>query len=121
MKYNLEGRLVDFAVSIIKISNELNHSFAAVHLSKQLIRSGTSIPLNYGEAQSAESRKEFIYKMKISLKEARESMVCLKILERAHLIRKKDMVEEAKKELNEITSILVTSIATAQRNLHAKN
>ncbi len=75
----LEERLIDFAVIIVSVVEALPNSKAGNHIANQLIRSGTSPAPNYGEAQSAESRKDFIHKMKISLKELRETMVWLKI------------------------------------------
>jgi four helix bundle protein len=69
----LEERLIDFAVIIIGIIEVLPNSKAGNHIANQLVRSGTSPAPNYGEAQSAESRKDFIHKMKISLKELRET------------------------------------------------
>ena len=80
-KYDLEERLIDFLVLIIEIVNEMPNSKAGNHLSGQLVRSGTSISLNYGEAQSAESKKDFIHKMKVILKELRETFVCMKIIQ----------------------------------------
>ena len=58
-KYDLEERLIEFSVLIIEIVNEMPNSKAGNHLSGQLVRSGTSVSLNYGEAQSAESKKRF--------------------------------------------------------------
>ena len=74
-KHDLEERLIDFAVTIVEIAETMPDSKAANHLAGQLLRSGTSPALNYGEAQSAESRKDFIHKIKIVLKELRESIV----------------------------------------------
>ncbi len=66
MKRNeLEERLFDFSVLIIKLSNDMNKSKAGQHLSGQIIRSGTSVVLNYGEVQSAESKKDFIHKIQV--------------------------------------------------------
>ena len=70
----LEDRLIDFAVIIVGVVEALPNSMGGNHIANQLIRSGTSPAPNYGEAQSAESRKDFIHKMKISLKELRETM-----------------------------------------------
>ena len=70
-KYDLEGRLIDYSVSIISLTRYVKGEFAGIHLSKQLIRSGTSTALNYGEAQACESRRDFIHKMKVVLKELR--------------------------------------------------
>jgi len=63
-KFELEERLIDFFVMIIKITETMSKTRAGNHLSGQLIRSGTSPALNYGEAQSGESRKDFIHKIK---------------------------------------------------------
>ena len=116
-KYDLEERLSEFSVSIIEISQDMPKNKAGNHLSKQLIRSGTSVALNYGEAQSGESRKDFIHKMKIALKELRETFVCLKIIDRTKLFESQSQIEEAKLENNELISIFVKSIETAQRNM----
>ena len=117
-KYDLEERLITFSVLIIEIVNETPSSKAGNHLSGQLVRSGTSVALNYGEAQSAESRKDFIHKMKIILKELRETFVCLKIIHRSKLFKSESKIVKAKKENNELISIFVKSIETAQKNLH---
>ena len=74
--FNLQDRLIDFAVRIIKVTESLQRNRTTEHISKQLLRSGTSPAANYGEAQSAESRADFIHKLKIALKELRETEVC---------------------------------------------
>ena len=76
----LEDRLMNFAVMVIGVVEVLPNSKAGNHIAGQLVRSGTSPAPNYGEARSAESRKDFIHKMKISLKELRESVIWLKRL-----------------------------------------
>ena len=113
-KYDLEERLIKFAVEVIKRCNKLNGSYASQHLSKQLIRSSTSAALNYGEAQSAESAKDFLHKMKLCLKELRESLVNLKIQKEAELIREIDKLDVLIQENNELISIFVVSIRTSQ-------
>ncbi len=117
-KFELEERLIDFSVLIIEIVNELPNTKAGNHLSGQLIRSGTSPALNYGEAQSGESRKDFIHKLKIILKELRESFICLKILDKASLHKSELKFQSALKENNELISIFVKSVETAQKNLN---
>ena len=62
----LENRLIDFAIAVINACKFIDQSFAAQHLSKQLIRSSTAVALNYGEARSAESNRDFLHKMKIA-------------------------------------------------------
>ena len=119
-KYNLEERLINFSILIIRIVELMNNTRASNHLSNQLVRSGTSPSLNYGEAQSAESRKDFIHKMKVILKELRETLICLKIIEKAKFLKKIDLIKNAIQETNELIAIFVTSVATASRNQTGK-
>ena len=111
---DLENRLVDFAVAIIGVAEALPGNKAGRHVAGQLIRSGTSPAPNYGEARSAESRKDFIHKMKISLKELRESLIWLKIISRKRLAQGHE-VEEAISECHELIAIFVSSTKTADR------
>jgi len=120
-KFDLEERLINFSVLIIEITNEIPSTKAGNHLSGQLVRCGTSVSLNYGEAQSGESRKEFIHKMKIVLKELRETFICLKIIFRTKLFKSEDKIKNAIKENDELISIFVKSIETAQNNLKQDN
>ena len=120
-RFDLEERLINFSVLIIEITNEIPNTKAGNHLSGQIVRSGTSVSLNYGEAQSGESRKDFIHKMKVVLKELRETHVCLKILFRTKLFKTKTKIEKAMKENDELISIFVKSIETAQNNLKQEN
>lgn len=119
-KFNLEERLIDFAVLAIKIARQLPKTFEGQHLGSQLTRSGSSPALNYGEAQSAESRKDFIHKLKIVLKELRESKVCLKIIIRAELIQNNQIVVNGLKECDELIAIFVKSDKTARTNQDRK-
>ena len=116
-KFNLEERLVSFAVLIIEIVNEIPNSKAGNHLAGQLVRSGTSPALNYGEAQSGESRRDFIHKIKVVLKELRETFICLKLIYQTRLYKSADKMELALKENDELISIFVKSVETAQRNM----
>ncbi|MEJ2104376.1 MAG: four helix bundle protein [Ignavibacteriaceae bacterium] len=115
-KFDLEERLIDFAVLIIEISESLNNNRAGSHIGGQLVRSGTSPALHYGEAQSAESRNDFVHKLKILLKELRESLVALKIIKRVSLTNIIDKVDKGILECNELISIFVKSIDTAKKN-----
>ncbi len=114
-KYDLEDRLIEFAIKIIELVEELPKNRAGNHIAGQLIRCGTSPALNYGEVQSSESQKDFIHKMKIILKELRETNVCLKIIKRKPLIRQSQRHDKVIKECNELISIFVSSIRTAQK------
>ena len=109
----LEDRLVDFAVRIIDITEAIPATKAGNHIAGQLVRSGTSPAPNYGEAQSAESRKDFIHKMKIGLKELRESLIWLKIIARKGYVESR-LVDEARAECDELISIFVSSVKTAE-------
>lgn len=116
-KFDLEERLIDFAVQSMEIAELISNSYAGRHLGGQLIRSGTSGALNYGEVQGSESQKDFVHKMKIILKELRESHVCLKIIKRKSMVRQEDKLEKALKECNELIAIFVSSCKTAQQKL----
>ena len=108
----LEDRLVDFAVAIIGVNEALPNTRAGSHVAGQLIRSGTSPAPNYGEARSAESRKDFIHKMKISLKELRETMIWLKIISRRLMVAG-EVVDAAISECDELIAIFVSGTRTA--------
>ena len=113
--FDLEERLIDFAVRIIRIAESLPKTKIGKHVAGQIIRCGTSPAPNYGEAQSAESRSDFIHKMKVALKELRETRVWLLIIVRAKLITPASKLDSLIKENNELISIFVTSIETARK------
>jgi len=119
-KFNLEERLIDYAILISDLIEQLPNSKLCTHIGGQLIRSGTSPALNYGEAQSAESVNDFIHKLKIILKELRESNICLKMILRKSYPEIKDLIIAAQTETNELISIFVKSIQTAKANLTNK-
>lgn len=114
-KYDLEERLIDFAAAILDLAEILPDKSGAKHLGGQLMRSGTSPALNYGEAQSGESRQDFIHKMKVCLKELRETFVNLKIIHRKKYLDEQIILPHMD-ESNQLISIFVRSIATAERN-----
>ena len=116
-RIDLENRLIDFAVMIVDLVDEIPKSRGRNHLLTQLARSGTSPVLNYAESQSAESKKDFIHKMSISLKELRESLMCLIIIQRSKKYITNPEMLVAAKECDELISIFVKSIQTAKRNL----
>lgn len=120
-KYDLEERLIQFAIDVILACGKLDGNFASLHLSKQLIRSTTAVALNYGEAQSAESSRDFLHKMRICLKELRESLVNLKIQKGANLIKDIEKLDYLLKENNELIAIFVTSIRTSQNRNSAQS
>ncbi len=115
-KYNLEKRLIDFAVRIINVVEALPNTRAGNHIAGQLVRCGTASAPNYGEAQSAESRNDFIHKIKIVLKELRETKVWLKIIQIKSLLNSTREIELLIAECDELISIFVTSVRTAEKN-----
>jgi four helix bundle protein len=116
-KYDLEDRLIDFGVQMIEISETTDQKRrAGRYLSGQLIRSGTSPGIHYGEAQAAESRKDFIHKMKVILKELKETRGNLKMTARAKLHKSPEIMETCIKECSELIAIFVKSIQTARNN-----
>ena len=119
-KFDLEERLVKFAVQIISLAEMLDDSVAGKYMAGQLIRSGISPALNYGEAKSAESMSDFVHKMKVALKELRETYISLMIIQEKPLIKKKELLSQCIKECNELISIFVKSIQTAIKNKEKK-
>jgi four helix bundle protein len=115
-KYDLENRLLEYSAKIIKIAEGLPNSRAGNHIAGQLLRSGTSPYANHGEAQAAESSKDFIHKMGICLKELRESKRWLKLIQRVPLIKLPEKMDEILEETEELIKIFATSIRTAKKN-----
>ncbi len=113
--FDLQDRLIDFAVRIIKLSNALPETRAGKHVCAQILRSGTSPAPNYGEAQSAESKADFIHKLKIALKELRETEIWLKIIVRSGLIQNSATLVPLLQEADELIAILFKSVKTAGR------
>jgi four helix bundle protein len=114
-KYDLKDRLIDYAVRIIKLSSALPDTKAGRHISSQILRSGTAPAPNYGEAQSAESKADFVHKLKIVMKELRETEMWLRIIVRAEMIRKEEVLSDLLRETDELMAIMYTSITTAKR------
>ncbi len=114
-KYDLEERLLKYSVRIIKIVEQLPNTIAGKHISGQLLRSGTSPYPNHGEAQAAESPKDFIHKLRICLKELRETQRWLKLIQKVPLIKKPELLDNFLSETEELIKIFVTSIKTAEK------
>jgi len=115
-QYDLQDRLVSYAVRIIKLSEALPNTKAGKHVSSQVLRSGTSPAPNYGEAQSAESKADFVHKLKIALKELRETEIWLKIIAKAQMIESVSQLAPLLRETDELIAILFTSVETAKKS-----
>jgi len=114
-KYDLEERLLNYTINIIEVVEALPNTRTGNHIANQLLRSGTSPYPNHGEAQAAESNNDFIHKMRICLKELRETYRWLKVIRRLKLISYVDKANNVLIETEELIKIFVTSIKTAGR------
>ncbi len=112
-KYDLKARLLDYAARIVRYVDKLPSTKAGAHIGGQLMRSGTSPAFNHGEAQAAESSSDFIHKMRICLKELRESERALSLVRLVPLVKDFSETEELLCETDELIRIFVSSIKTA--------
>ena len=113
--YDLEERLLEYAVRIIRLVEALPNTRAGNHVAGQLLRSGTSPLPNHGEAQAAESRADFIHKLKVCLKELRESRRWLRLVQRVPLVKPPGKADGLLDETEELIRIFVRSIQTSQQ------
>src|SRR3990172_78387 len=112
----LETRLVDFAVRIIKLSNSLPKTSAGKHVANQILRSGTSPAPNYSEARAAESRADFLHKLGIVLKELNETSVWLRIINKSGLISSLLMANIID-ETTQLSKIIASSVKTSKSRI----
>lgn len=112
---DLSERLLELAVRIGKVVDALPETRLGKHIAGQLVRSGTSPAPNYEEACAAESRRDFIHKIRIALKELRETRCWIKLIMRSDLLPEARMSEIAN-ETDELCKILGQSLVTARRN-----
>ena len=110
----LEERLIDFAVRIVKLSGGLPKTPAGKHIAGQIMRSGTSPAPNYGEARGAESTADFIHKLRIVFKELNETLIWLRVVERSGMLRN-ELIADIIGENTELCRIFASSLKTAQR------
>jgi four helix bundle protein len=109
----LEERLIDFAVRIIKLTSSLPKSNAGKHIAGQILRSGTSPAPNYGEARGAESSADFVHKLGVVLKELNETSIWLRIIGRSQILRRELLTGIVNENL-ELCKIIATSLRTAR-------
>ena len=115
-KYDLEERLLEFAAVVIDLSEKLPNTRAGNHLAGQFLRAGTSPYGNHGEAQAPESADDFIHKMKICLKELRETLRWGRLIDRKHWLGSDAQLSYLLRESDELIRIFKASIQTAERN-----
>ena len=118
-KFDLEDRLVKFACMCLDICDLLPNTKAAQNLLYQLSKSSTASALIYGEAQAAESSADFIHKIKMVLKEIRETRINLRIIKEKPIIEN-EKVDLVLKECNELMAIFLKSVETAKKNNNPK-
>jgi four helix bundle protein len=115
MKYDLEDRLLEFAVAVVELTDDLPNTRAGNHIAGQLLRCGTSPYGHHGEVESAESRKEFIHKLKVCLKELRETRRWLRLVSRLKKMNRDPRLVACLAEAEELIRIFVASVRTTER------
>jgi four helix bundle protein len=112
-KKDLSDRLLDFAVSVIKVADMLPNTVAGRHVGGQLIRAGTSSGSNYEEACGAESRSDFVHKMSVVLKELKEARFWLRVIQRTGMLSDTH-TDPVLDECKQLSAIIAKSIITAK-------
>src|SRR5262245_57631330 len=109
----LEVRIVSFSGDILNISSKLPSTPQGKHIATQILRCGTAAAANYGEARGAESRKDFIHKLRIVLKELNETAIWLQLIAKGSLLPP-EMISAILTENRELGRIIAASIKTAR-------
>ncbi len=110
MGVDLGARTLEFALRIVKLSQRLDEMPGPARvLSKQVLRSGTSIGANFAESQGAQSSPDFLSKLSISLKETYETEYWLELLTRAEIVPPQQL-ESLKAECSELAAILTSIV-----------
>ena len=112
-KFDLEDRLLEYAARIIRLADSLQNTRAGTHIANQILRSGTSPLPNHGEAQAAESVDDFIHKIRVCLKELRETRRWLRLIRNVPLVKKPERVDAIIDETVELIRIFAASVRTA--------
>ena len=115
-RYELEERMIGFAVLIYRLTDRMPASKDGNYFKDQIIRSSASAALNYGEAMSAESGKDFLHKIRLVLKELRETYVALRIINNIQLLDAPNDLSNTLMENNELISIFIKTVQTSLKN-----
>jgi four helix bundle protein len=116
-KYDLEERLLEYSASIVRLVEKLAKTKVGTHVGGQLLRSGTSPYFNHGEAEAAESPRDFVHKMGVCLKELRETKRALKLTKKVPLVQSPSEVDQLLVETEELIRIFFVSIRTANKKV----
>jgi four helix bundle protein len=114
-KYDLEERLLEFTARIVRLADSLPNTKAGNHIAGQLLRCGTSPLANHGEVEAAESRKDFLHKLRICLKELRETWRWLRLIGRLELTPGNEL-RSSLTEVEELIRIFAASVRTTEKN-----
>lgn len=117
-KFDLEDRLLEFASAIMGLSESLPDTRAGNHVAGQMLRSGTSPYSNHGEAEAAESRADFIHKLKFCLKELRETRRWARLVKRKAWVKNETVLLFVPSECEALIRLFHSSIQTAKRVIH---
>ncbi len=115
IKYDLEDRWLDLAMAVVELTDDLSNTRAGNHIAGQLLRCGTSPYGHHGEVKSAESRKDFIHKLKVCLKELRETRRWLRLVSRLKKMNQVPRLVPCLAEIEELIRIFVASVRTAEK------
>lgn len=113
--FDLEERLLEFSARIVRLTQQLPRTEAARHVGVQVLRSGTSPYANHGEAEDAESADDFVHKLKVCLKELRETWRWLRLIKRVPLVSKPDLLDPLIDETDQLIRIFRQSVITARQ------
>lgn len=115
-KFDLEDGLLDFTSAVIDLSESLPATRAGNHVAGQVLRSGTSPYPNHGEAEAAESRDDFVHKLKVCLKELRKTRRWARLTKRKARVKNETTLLFIPGESEELIRIFHSSIQTTKRN-----
>jgi four helix bundle protein len=114
-RFDLEDRLLDFSARILRLVDALPNTRAANHVAGQLVRCGTSPYGNHGEVEAAESRKDFVHKLRVCLKELKETRRWLRLIAKSSMLPA-SKITAVLNETEELIKIFFSSVRTAERN-----
>jgi four helix bundle protein len=115
-RFDLEDRLLGFAVNVVELTESLPNTRAGNHIAGQLLRCGTSPLSNHGEVEAAESRKDFLHKLRVCLKELRETKRWLRLVSRLQRLGEPANLPACLNEIEELIRIFAASVKTAEKN-----
>jgi four helix bundle protein len=118
-RFDIQDRTFEFAVRVVRLVDRLPRTVASVEIGRQVVRSATSVGSNVEEADAAESKQDFIHKMSVAHKEARETRYWLRVIQAA-LLKADDEVQVLIQESDELVRILYAIIKNARQSARSK-